>query len=186
MTSMSAGHRPACCRQNAIACSGSSHVEKGTGDLPCLRRLKRSSSAAATVVPSTISAAAGSWKTALTPRTFTPADLSEKRFSPNADVPARRRSAHLQVRAGLELNDGSRNRRFVTLVRPSFARGQNKAYGLLTTGSVSVPGCAASVVTVTAAGGGDPREAASLPAMTSPTRGPAGERGTVARRRTRA
>jgi hypothetical protein len=31
--------------QKRIASSGSSQVEKGTGNLPCLRRLKRSSSA---------------------------------------------------------------------------------------------------------------------------------------------
>src|SRR6478752_7976985 len=59
----------ACCRQNSIAASGSSHVENGTGDFPCLRREKRSSSAAATIFPSTTSAAAGSWKTALMPST---------------------------------------------------------------------------------------------------------------------
>src|SRR5919199_468750 len=67
--SRSCGRRPAASRQNRIACSGSSHVEKATGGLPCLRRLKRSSSAAATISPSTTNAAAGSWKTALTPRT---------------------------------------------------------------------------------------------------------------------
>src|SRR5687768_17097543 len=65
-----------------MACSGSSHVEKATGGLPCLRREKRSSSAAATISPSTTSAAAGSWNTALTPRTLPMREaLSEKRFS---------------------------------------------------------------------------------------------------------
>src|SRR3954469_7094158 len=67
--SRSPGARSASSRQNAIACSGSSQVEKAVGDLPCLRREKRSSSAAATVSPSISSAAAGSWKTALIPRT---------------------------------------------------------------------------------------------------------------------
>src|SRR4051794_9632248 len=86
MASMSAGLRPARSRQKAIACSGSSQVEKATGVLPCLRRLKRSSSAAATILPSTIRAAAGSWKTALTPRTFMPDSLSEKRFSSNSET----------------------------------------------------------------------------------------------------
>src|SRR4051812_38888366 len=52
-----------------MACSGSSQVENGTGDFPCLRREKRSSSAAATISPSTTRAAAGSWKTALSPST---------------------------------------------------------------------------------------------------------------------
>src|ERR671916_1619003 len=56
-------------RHHRAACSGSSHAENGTGRLPCLRRLNRSSSAAATVSPSTTSAAAGSWKTALMPST---------------------------------------------------------------------------------------------------------------------
>src|SRR4051795_7264501 len=60
---------PPCSRQKAIACSGSSQGEKAPGGLPCLRREKRSSSAAATVSPSTTRAAAGSWKTALRPRT---------------------------------------------------------------------------------------------------------------------
>src|ERR671910_3855654 len=76
---------PASARHQAIDCSGSSHVENATGGLPCLRREKRSSSAAATVTPSITRAAAGSWKTALTPRTFIGgkgADMpSEKRFS---------------------------------------------------------------------------------------------------------
>src|SRR3954471_15785691 len=53
-----------------MACSGSSQVENATGGLPCLRRENLSSSAAATVRPLTTSAAAGSWKTALTPRTL--------------------------------------------------------------------------------------------------------------------
>ncbi len=52
-----------------MACSGSSHAENGTGRFPCLRRENRSSSAAPTTVPSTTSAADGSWKIALTPRT---------------------------------------------------------------------------------------------------------------------
>src|SRR5690348_6871247 len=53
--------------------AGCSQAEKGTGRLPCLRRLNRSSSAAATTSPSMTSAAAGSWKTELTPRTRMPA-----------------------------------------------------------------------------------------------------------------
>src|SRR3954453_3516939 len=82
--SRSAGRSPASLRQNAIARSGSSQVEKATGGLPCFRREKRSSSAAATVSPSTSSAAAGSWKTALIPRTTDIRQrLSEKRFSRN-------------------------------------------------------------------------------------------------------
>src|SRR3954453_22595318 len=62
--------RPAASRHQAAASSGSSQAENGTGRLPCLRRLNRSSSAAATVRPSTTRAAAGSWKMALTPRTL--------------------------------------------------------------------------------------------------------------------
>ena len=54
-----------------MAPSGSSQVENGTGRFPCLRREKRSSSAAATVRPSTTRAAAESWNTALMPRTRT-------------------------------------------------------------------------------------------------------------------
>src|SRR3954452_16338401 len=95
--SRSPASRPPSARHHRIACSGSSHVENGTGVLPCLRREKRSSSAAATIRPSTTSAAAGSWKTALMPRTrigptATPAGKQgkreallpgrEKRFSP--------------------------------------------------------------------------------------------------------
>src|SRR6266536_4852983 len=60
---------PAKDRHQAADCSGSSQAENGTGRLPCLRRLNRSSSAAATTVPSTTSAADGSWKTALIPST---------------------------------------------------------------------------------------------------------------------
>jgi hypothetical protein len=41
---------PACFRHHRTDSSGSSQVENGTGRLPCLRRLKRSSSAAATVL----------------------------------------------------------------------------------------------------------------------------------------
>src|SRR4051812_40114193 len=78
MTSMSSHVNPPRSRQNAIACSGSSQVENATGVLPCLRRLKRSSSAAATISPSTTIAAAGSWKTALIPRTFMATLTSEK------------------------------------------------------------------------------------------------------------
>src|SRR6478609_733524 len=66
---MSPGFTPASRRHQRAAASGSSHVENGTGVLPCLRREKRSSSAAATISPSTTIAAAGSWKTALTPST---------------------------------------------------------------------------------------------------------------------
>src|SRR4051812_25853471 len=63
---------PLAARHQAAASSGVSHAENGTGRLPCLRRLNRSSSAAATTCPSTTSAAAGSWKIALIPSTFTP------------------------------------------------------------------------------------------------------------------
>jgi hypothetical protein len=59
----------ACPRHHAAAFPGTFQVEKGTGDLPCLRLLNLSSSAAATVTPSTTRAAAGSWKTALMPST---------------------------------------------------------------------------------------------------------------------
>jgi hypothetical protein len=67
--SRSDGRSPASSRHHLAASSGSSQVEKGTGTLPCLRRLKRSSSAAATVTPSTTSAAAMSWNTPFTPST---------------------------------------------------------------------------------------------------------------------
>jgi hypothetical protein len=97
MTSTSAGRRPPCSRQKAIACSGSSQVLNGTGILPCLRRLKRSSSAAAIVRPSATSAAAGSWKTALTPRTCIEDRFSEKRFSTNTYVMVRARRSHHTV-----------------------------------------------------------------------------------------
>src|SRR3954469_9574124 len=66
---MSPGFTPASRRHQRAAASGSSHVENGTGVLPCFRREKRSSSAAATISPSTTIAAAGSWNTALTPST---------------------------------------------------------------------------------------------------------------------
>src|SRR5262249_55058692 len=46
---------------------GSSQVENGTGRLPCLMCVKRSSSAAATTRPSETRQAAGSWKAALIP-----------------------------------------------------------------------------------------------------------------------
>jgi hypothetical protein len=69
MASRSSAVNPPLARHHRIACSGSSQAENGTGRLPCLRRLKRSSSAAATVRPSTTKAAAESWKTALMPRT---------------------------------------------------------------------------------------------------------------------
>src|SRR5204862_3643198 len=67
--SRSSGRRPACSRHQAADRSGVSQAENGTGRLPCLRRLNRSSSAAAATVPSTTRAAAGSWKTALIPST---------------------------------------------------------------------------------------------------------------------
>src|SRR6476469_6240695 len=66
---MSPGFTPASRRHQRAAASGSSHVENGTDVLPCLRRENRSSSAAATISPSTTMAAAGSWNTALTPNT---------------------------------------------------------------------------------------------------------------------
>ena len=47
--SRSAAASPPSARHQRMAASGSSQVEKGTGRLPCLRRLKRSSSAAATI-----------------------------------------------------------------------------------------------------------------------------------------
>src|SRR5690242_12158003 len=62
------GSSPACSRHQAAESSGSSQAENGSGRLPCLRRLNRSSSAAATTRPSTTTATAGSWKRALTPR----------------------------------------------------------------------------------------------------------------------
>src|SRR3954464_10279592 len=62
--------RPAWARHQRAASSGSSQAANGTGRWPCLRREKRSSSAAATVTPSMTRAAAGSWNSALTPRTF--------------------------------------------------------------------------------------------------------------------
>src|SRR3712207_5562878 len=74
-------------RHHSIASSGSSHVENGTHALPCLRRLKRSSSAAATILPSTTRAAAGSWNTALMPRTRTGA-TSPKRADVKHESPA--------------------------------------------------------------------------------------------------
>src|SRR5436309_10191073 len=53
-----------------MAWKGSSQVEKGTGRLPCLTWVKRSSSAAATTTPSCTRQAAGSWKAALIPRVY--------------------------------------------------------------------------------------------------------------------
>jgi hypothetical protein len=47
-------------RHRRAAASGNSHVETGTHGFPCLRREQRSSSAAATIFPSTTNAAAGS------------------------------------------------------------------------------------------------------------------------------
>ncbi|CPU66764.1 Uncharacterised protein [Mycobacteroides abscessus] len=67
--SRSWGRSPPSSRHQAIAFSGSSHAANGSGRLPCLRREKRSSSAAATTRPSTTRAADGSWNRALTPRT---------------------------------------------------------------------------------------------------------------------
>src|SRR3954454_17373227 len=61
---------PACERHQRAACSGSSQVEKATAGLPCLRRLKRSSSEAARTWPPTTTAASLSWNTAFTPRIF--------------------------------------------------------------------------------------------------------------------
>ena len=66
------GCTPAWRRHHRAAAAGCSQAANGTGRLPCLRRLKRSSSAAATTAPSTMSAAAGSWKTELMPRTRMP------------------------------------------------------------------------------------------------------------------
>src|SRR3954447_12999921 len=60
---------PPAARHQAADRSGVSHAENGTGRLPCLRRLKRSSSAAATTRPSTTRAADGSWNRALIPST---------------------------------------------------------------------------------------------------------------------
>src|ERR1700712_1188271 len=68
---------PASFRHQAAESSGSSHALHGRGRLPCLRRLNRSSSAAATTRPSTTSAADESWKTALTPSTFMEKVLSD-------------------------------------------------------------------------------------------------------------
>jgi hypothetical protein len=58
--SSSSAPMPARARHHFAAASGSSHVENGTGDFPCFRRVNRSSSAAATVRPSMTTAAAGS------------------------------------------------------------------------------------------------------------------------------
>src|SRR5215217_5728 len=88
--SRSCGRRPAYCRHQRADSAGISHAEKGTFGLPCFRRLKRSSSAAATTCPSTTSAAAGSWNTALIPRTRTrPAPL----VGPGAVHPRGRQAA---------------------------------------------------------------------------------------------
>jgi hypothetical protein len=67
--STSPGSSPDSRKHQAADSSGSSHAANGTGRLPRLRRLNRSSSAAATTRPSTTSAAAGSWKIALIPGT---------------------------------------------------------------------------------------------------------------------
>src|SRR5215217_7537672 len=71
---------PASARHQSIDCCGSSQVENETGGLPCLRRVKRSSSAAATVRPSTTMAAAESWNTALIPRIRTHPPSSESAY----------------------------------------------------------------------------------------------------------
>src|SRR4051812_18027474 len=79
--------RPADSRHQRAASSGSSQAANGTGRLPCLRREKRSSSAAATVSPSMTRAAAGSWNNALIPRTFTlvpPVSHTGRRFVPTS------------------------------------------------------------------------------------------------------
>src|SRR5215213_507604 len=88
--SRSCGRRPAYSRHHRADSAGISQAEKGTFGLPCFRRLKRSSSAAATTCPSTTSAAAGSWNTALIPRTRTrPAPL----VGPGAVHPRSRQAA---------------------------------------------------------------------------------------------
>src|SRR5436853_3983324 len=55
-----------------MAWKGSSHVANGTGRLPCLTWVKRSSSAAARTRPSFTRQAAGSWKAALIPSVYMP------------------------------------------------------------------------------------------------------------------
>jgi hypothetical protein len=42
---------PACLTQKSMAWNGNSYVLKGIGRFPCLMRVKRSSSAAATMLP---------------------------------------------------------------------------------------------------------------------------------------
>src|SRR4051794_29389322 len=113
---MSPGARPPRSRHQAIAFSGSSHVENGTHALPCLRRLKRSSSAAATICPSTTRAAAGSWKTALMPKTRTEGDFTERRVSQTcgppgtprrmADNESKTTTDHDEIRRWAEERDG--------------------------------------------------------------------------------
>ena len=49
---------------------GSSQVENGTGRLPCLIRVNRSSSTAATTCPSSTRHADESWNAALMPRVY--------------------------------------------------------------------------------------------------------------------
>src|SRR5262245_32349301 len=53
-----------------MAWNGNSQVAKGTGRLPCLTWVKRSSSAAAKTRPSLTRQAAGSWKAALMPSVY--------------------------------------------------------------------------------------------------------------------
>src|SRR5947209_2836319 len=53
-----------------MAWKGSSHVEKGTGRLPCLTWLSRSSSTPDSNTPSLTRQAAGSWKAAFIPRVY--------------------------------------------------------------------------------------------------------------------
>src|SRR4051794_32306012 len=53
-----------------MALKGSSQVENGTGRLPCLTWLRRSSSTAASTTPSRTRQAAGSWNAALIPSVY--------------------------------------------------------------------------------------------------------------------
>src|SRR4030095_12690938 len=85
--SRSSGFSPARSRHQRADISGSSQAAHGTGRLACLRRLKRSSSAAARTCPSSTTAAAESWKSALIPRVLLLRKLSRNRL---AETPPRR------------------------------------------------------------------------------------------------
>src|SRR5205085_439201 len=79
-----------------MAWKGSSHVEKGTGRLPCLTWVKRSSSAAASTRPSFTRHAAGSWKAALIPSVYIELPPPAPAAAPRARGAARRRRRQRQ------------------------------------------------------------------------------------------